>query len=101
MRIFVLLLAILADLGPLAVLLAYVLWAQPVLAQMPLPTPKTCKDTPAQCDKELLLLRDEVEVKRRLLAGAWAISEEWQQRAEQAEAKLKECKPEPAPPKEP
>jgi len=71
-------------------------WDTGLLAQAP--GPKTCKDTPAQCDKELLLLRDEVEQKRRLLAGAWAMAEEWQQRAEQADARVKACEGTPSPP---
>lgn len=74
--------------------LATGLLAQPV-------APKTCKETPVQCDKELLLLHDEVDQKRHLLAGAWAIAEEWQQRAEQAEAKLQALAQVPAPTKEP
>jgi len=45
---------------------------------------------PVQCDKELLLLKDELDNKRHVLAGAWAISEAWQARAEKAEARLKE-----------
>jgi len=52
--------------------------------------PKTCKDMPVQCDKELLLLKDEIEQKRHVLAGAWAISEAWQARAEKAEARVQE-----------
>jgi len=77
------------------VLLLAVLLPAVALAQQP--APKTCKDTPAQCDKELLMLRDEVDQKRRAMAGIWAIAEEWQARAEQAEAQLKALEPVPVP----
>lgn len=80
------------------VMLLALLLPGPLLAQQL--APKTCKDVPGQCDKEILLLREEVDTKRRLLAAVWAMQDEWQQRAEQAEAKLKalEAVPAPAPP---
>ncbi len=72
----------------LLLLVMLVAWNTGLVAQQA--PPKSCKDMPVQCDKELLLLKDELDNKRHVLAGAWAISEAWQARAEKAEARLKE-----------
>ncbi|SRR6266446_1375978 len=59
------------------------LWSQQQPAQ-------TCKDIPARCDKELLLLRGEVDNKRQAIAVLLDANEQWQARAEKAEARLKD-----------
>lgn len=71
-----------------ALLLVIVLgWNVFLLAQQPA---QTCKDIPARCDKELLLLRGEVDNKRQAIAVLLDANEQLQIRTEKAEAKLKE-----------
>jgi hypothetical protein len=72
-------------------------WNTSLLAQQPA---QTCKDIPTRCDKELLLLRGEVDNKRQAIAVLLDANEQLQTRADKAEAHLKELeKPQaPAPP---
>jgi len=51
---------------------------------------QTCKDMPVRCDKELLLLRGEVDNKRQAIAVLLDANEQLQARVEKAEASLKE-----------
>src|SRR6266404_9087214 len=60
-------------------------WNAFLLAQQPA---QTCKDIPQRCDKELLLLRGEVDNKRQAIAVLLDANEQWQARAEKAEASL-------------
>jgi len=62
-------------------------WNAFLLAQQPA---QTCKDIPQRCDKELLLLRGEVDNKRQAIAVLLDANEQLQSRAEKAESKLKE-----------
>lgn len=76
----------------LVMALLCVLWSWPLSLRVEAqqPTPKTCKDTPERCDKELTLLRGEVDQKRSAMAALWEQAEALQKRVEQAEAKIKE-----------
>ena len=69
------------------VLLIILGWNVFILAQQP---SQTCKDTPNRCDKELLLLRGEVDNKRQAIAVLLDANEQWQARAEKAEARVKD-----------
>ena len=62
-------------------------WNAFLLAQQPA---QTCKDMPNRCDKELLLLRGEVDNKRQAIAVLLDANEQLQVRAEKAESSLKE-----------
>ena len=68
-------------------ILLLLLLVMSVVAQQP---PQTCKDMPARCDKELLLLRGEVDNKRQAIAVLLDANEQWQIRAEKAEARVKD-----------
>ena len=70
--------------GVLVVTLMFVGKAM-LMAQQPA---QTCKDMPTRCDKELLLLRGEVDNKRQAIAVLLDANEQWQARAEKAEARL-------------
>jgi len=69
------------------VLLIILGWNVFLLAQQPA---QTCKDMPSRCDKELLLLRGEVDNKRQAIAVLLDANEQWQARAEKAESRLKD-----------
>ncbi len=84
----------------LLLLLLLLLLAAPAGAQ---PARPTCADTPARCDKEVLLLKDEVEQRRQALAALLAANEAL---ARQATATAAPCAashagPPPVPTKEP
>jgi len=64
-------------------------WNVFLLAQQPA---QTCKDMPTRCDKELLLLRGEVDNKRQAIAVLLDANDQLQIRVEKAEASLKELK---------
>jgi len=68
-------------------LVMLVAWNTGLFAQQ---ATQTCKDIPARCDKELLLLRGEVDNKRQAIAVLLEANEQLQTRAEKAEASLKE-----------
>lgn len=71
----------------LLVLVMVLGWNMFLVAQQPA---QTCKDIPARCDKELLLLRGEVDNKRQAIAVLLDANEQLQARAEKAETRLKE-----------
>jgi len=74
-------------------MLLLLLLVMSVVAQQP---PQTCKDNASRCDKELLLLRGEVDNKRQAIAVLLDANEQLQTRAEKAEARLKDLeKPQP------
>lgn len=77
MRFFVGLLVLVIVLG----------WNVFLVAQQPA---QTCKDMPARCDKELLLLRGEVDNKRQAIAVLLDANEQLQARADKAETRLKD-----------
>ena|SRR6266478_615984 len=78
----------------LGCILALLVYNMEVSAQQPA---QTCKDIPSRCDKELLLLRGEVDNKRQAIAVLLDANEQLQTRAEKAEARLKDLeKPHPA-----
>ncbi len=77
--------------------LLILLAAAPAWAQ---PARPTCAATPGRCDKELLLLKDEVEQRRQALAALLEANEQLEQRAAQAEARVK-AREAAAPPAEP
>lgn len=64
-----------------------------LIAQQPA---QTCKDIPTRCDKELLLLRGEVDNKRQAIAVLLDANEQLQSRIEKAESRLKELEKLPA-----
>ena len=72
---------------PFFTVLMMLLCATLAFAQQPA---QTCKDNAGRCDKELLLLRGEVDNKRQAIAVLLDANEQWQTRAEKAEASLKE-----------
>ena len=76
------------------ILVMLVAWDTGLFAQQPA---QTCKDIPARCDKELLLLRGEVDNKRQAIAVLLDANDQLQARAEKAEAHLKELEKTPAP----
>ena len=51
---------------------------------------QTCKEMPARCDKELLLLRGEVDNKRQAIAVLLDANGQLQGRAEKAEARVRD-----------